>query len=275
MPDNASEYTALDVIFRWPIFSGTVAEDWPLRSPLFAAAREPDPNDMSDDTHFAPLPHKNDVEMPRLVRQFLDHVNIKNPVLDRQSLLHDTRMILETGLLWDSRSCLVVRVFHCCKFNNVPFLLTLFVARPQLISCALGAMAKPFETGAMANLDNEVREDWKRQRRKAEAFYKSAQQRFGFLDMGLRACQCHFLAGIYSMYIMRPVQAWRSFVQASTLYVLYLRTHDRTDTGQNMHGPNDPDLALKSLDERLFWSCLKSEWYVMLLLPGQFKSGDD
>jgi hypothetical protein len=100
---------------------------------------------------------------------------------------------------------------------------------------------------------------------KPRHFYKSAQRRFGILDMGLTACQCHFLAGIYSMYTMRPVQAWRSFVQASTLYILYLRTYDRMSTKRKTHDPEDPDLVLKSLEERLFWSCLKSEWYVMLL----------
>jgi hypothetical protein len=86
MPDEASEYTALDVIFRWPVFSDTAAKEWPPRSPLFIAAQESEANDVREDAHSVLLPHNDDAEIPRLIDQFLAYMKIKNPILDRQSI---------------------------------------------------------------------------------------------------------------------------------------------------------------------------------------------
>lgn len=107
--DEPSEYMALDSVFRWPIFADSSAAKW-SRQTLFIADQEPGYNDVLMRTHgtarLPPLNHFDDIV--HLIHQFLRHVHIKNPVLDGKTLLGDTRIVAETGPLWDTRSCLVV-----------------------------------------------------------------------------------------------------------------------------------------------------------------------
>lgn len=107
--DEPSEYMALDSVFRWPIFADSSAGKW-SRQTLFIADQEPGYNDALMRTHgTARLPPLNDFDdIVYLIHQFLRHVHIKNPVLDGKTLLGDTRIVAETGPLWDTRSCLVV-----------------------------------------------------------------------------------------------------------------------------------------------------------------------
>jgi hypothetical protein len=56
-----------------------------------------------------------------LIREFLDKVHIKNPILDADHLTELARDIAENGFNWDTASCLV------------------------MISCALANLAKPFQ----------------------------------------------------------------------------------------------------------------------------------
>ena len=50
----------------------------------------------------------------------------------------------------------------------------------------------------------------------AEAYFLAAQKRMGMLlcRSGVIDAQCFFLAGVYLMTTLRPVQAWKMFVQA-------------------------------------------------------------
>ena len=73
------------------------------------------------------------------------------------------------------------------------------------------------------------------------------------------------------MYSLRPLRSWNHFHQASTSFLLYLKT---------MGGPNDHDSALidtrhfndmtrkgRRLEQSLYWSCFKSESEFRVELP--------
>lgn len=65
------------------------------------------------------------------------------------------------------------------------------------------------------------------------------------------------------MYTLRPIQAWQAFNQASTVYIVYLKGSGRlTSEGNLWNETQTPDL--RSLEQRLYWSCLKSEMYLRL-----------
>jgi hypothetical protein len=64
------------------------------------------------------------------------------------------------------------------------------------------------------------------------------------------ATQCYFLTGVYEMYSLRPLQAWLSFNRACTTFQTYLRTQSL---------PADYSHSSRRVEQRLYWSCLKSE----------------
>ncbi|KAH6989274.1 hypothetical protein BKA56DRAFT_476894 [Ilyonectria sp. MPI-CAGE-AT-0026] len=242
--DEPSEYMALDSVFRWPIFADSSAAKW-SRQTLFIADQEPGYNDVLMRTHgttrLPPLNHFDDIVY--LIHQFLRHVHIKNPVLDGKTLLGDTRIVAETGPLWDTRSCLV------------------------LLAAALGAIATPFIPRiAMEDTPIGSSSDDFEARLRGETYYHSARRRFGLLDRSIAACQCHLLSGIYLMYTIRPLQAWQSFIQASTVYVVYLKSQGRfSSEGNQWNDTQKP--TLRSLEQRLYWSCLKSEHEILSEIP--------
>lgn len=83
-----------------------------------------------------------------------------------------------------------------------------------------------------------------------------ARRRFGLLDRGLLAPQCHFLAGVYLMYTMQPLSAWSHFHSASRSYHIYLQCQARRPARVL-----DASKASRRrrLEQRLYWSCYKSE----------------
>ncbi|KAH6889244.1 hypothetical protein B0T10DRAFT_606588 [Thelonectria olida] len=242
--DEPSEYTATESLFRWPIFANTSASKW-SRDTLFIADQDPGHNDVIVQTRgTARLPPVNDVDdVILLVKQFLRHVHIKNPILDGKSLLADARLVAETGPLWDTRSCLV------------------------LLAAALGAIAAPFDSTNMS-LDVPLSSSSHdlEARIHGETYYHSARRRFGLLDRTIASCQCHLLSGIYLMYTLRPIQAWQAFTQASSVYIVYLKSSGRLSSEGNQWIDTKTE-SLRSLEQRLYWSCLKSEMELTVEIP--------
>jgi hypothetical protein len=58
------------------------------------------------------------------------------------------------------------------------------------------------------------------------------------------------------MYSIRPLDAWTSFHQASTTFHIYLKGRQRDKEFQTQSS------RTRGLEQRLYWSCFKSEWYV-------------
>lgn len=84
---------------------------------------------------------------------------------------------------------------------------------------------------------------------RAEAFFLAAQKRMGALlfGTGITEAQVFFLAGVYLMTTMRPVDAWRAFVQALTCCQSFQ--------------PKASDAAPEEaqLQHGIYWTCFKSE----------------
>lgn len=131
----------------------------------------------------------------------------------------------------------------------------------QLLACALGSIAKPFSeslynasTHALDGTSSSTSNS-RRDLEVAEGYYGLARKRIGLLGNTIIRSQCYLLSGVYLMYAMRPLEAWQNFVQASTTYYIYLksRMHKNSLDGQQIN-------RTRRLEQRLYWSCFKSEW---------------
>ena len=83
----------------------------------------------------------------------------------------------------------------------------------------------------------------------AETYYNAARKRIGLLGNSVPATQCYFLIGVYEMYSLRPLRAWLSFNHACTTFQTCLHNRSRRVIGR----------SAKRREQRLYWSCLKSE----------------
>lgn len=93
-------------------------------------------------------------------------------------------------------------------------------------------------------------------------YYNMAGKRLGLVGTGILAAQCHFLAGIYLMYTMRPFDAWTKFRSASQVLYIYLQ-HQGRQPRQQEHNTSRG----RHLEQRLYWSCYKSECEFRVELP--------
>lgn len=86
----------------------------------------------------------------------------------------------------------------------------------------------------------------------ADAFFFAAQKRMGLLlcRTGLTEAQCFFLAGVYLMCTLRPIEAWKMFVQALACCQAF------SDHGAT-HDPQHEEEH--QLQQRIYWTCFKSE----------------
>ncbi|KAL5623748.1 hypothetical protein FOBRF1_002998 [Fusarium oxysporum] len=166
-------------------------------------------------------------DIPRLVRQFLQHVHPINPILDIDTINSDSLRISETSVTWDGESCIV------------------------LIACALGCIAKPYD--AMVTSPSETSTgsslcDSSEELETARAYFELARQRLGLLDQSLLAAQCHFFAGVYYMFTLAPLRAWSQFEHAANTFYVYWK-----------YQPRESSLQLRRLAQSFYWSCLKSQ----------------
>ncbi|KAF4974102.1 hypothetical protein FZEAL_8975 [Fusarium zealandicum] len=184
--------TSPDGILQWPIFENQYPPNY-LNDAVFAAEASDDDCDLE---HAAPgLASTQDKPRGRArtgfvdedavvehVQQFLDLVHTKNPILDVETVCLYAQTVAEDGLRWDSVSCLV------------------------LLACSLGCVAQPFSDVTVQPASLETYGDILKQ---GDAYFNLAQRRLGLLGHGILASQCHFLAGVYLMYTLRPLRACR------------------------------------------------------------------
>ncbi|CAI6096202.1 unnamed protein product [Clonostachys chloroleuca] len=207
------------------------------------------------------LVHLNEEQIPSLVDCFLTNVYTKNPILDVESLIKHSRRCSEHGMGWGGWSCLV------------------------LMACALGAVSKPFDR-ALPNGHSPTHERAPRQTSNTsvglhsqelqlgDSCFTLACRRLGSLKYSLLGAQCHFFAGVYLMYTLRPLESWHYFYQASLFCQFDLRmTHGLSDTFAEVLGappPHTLDSAgrkARRLEQSLYWSCFKSECEFRVELP--------
>lgn len=134
----------------------------------------------------------------------------------------------------------------------------------QLLACALACVASPYDTTSA----------WERQNRTeprdgventqdvnvnmAESFFAAAQRRLGLLSNSLIAVQCQYLAGLYEKFLLRPLNGWSLLQQASVQ--LQANLYAKGLAAASQRGLPCGKRA-RHIEQRLYWSCVKAEWY--------------
>ncbi|KAH7384711.1 hypothetical protein BKA64DRAFT_711831 [Cadophora sp. MPI-SDFR-AT-0126] len=165
--------------------------------------------------------------------------------------------------------------------ENVPFLVESFLRlvhsknpvfqTQQLLACALGAVARPYippsEISSLSEGGRTSLDDTSDLLQTGNAFYQVARKRFGLLDQGIMAGQCHMLSGIYLMYTLKPLEAWTAFHQAGSTYSLHLKRQAalQEHTSRMDVDVTDPQ-SERRLEQRLYWTVLKSECEIRVQL---------
>ncbi|KAL1864985.1 hypothetical protein VTK73DRAFT_5535 [Phialemonium thermophilum] len=180
-----------------------------------------------------------DVDMPAaesMLRSFFDNVHIFNPILEEDDVRDCMRKVHFNGISWDAESCLVLLIY------------------------AHGSISTPLVKNAPDTPPADFRQSsaslW------GESYFEAAQKRMGMLlcRSGPVETQCFFLAGVYLMATMRPVEAWKMFTQAlascQELSASQPRSSDDDDAGDK-----ESDAS-----RRTYWTCFKSELELRLEL---------
>ncbi|KAJ4298097.1 Zcf27p [Kalmusia sp. IMI 367209] len=89
-----------------------------------------------------------------------------------------------------------------------------------------------------------------------KVYYTASRKRIGLLKDTLLATECHFMAGVYEMYSLRPLQAAISFNRACVTFQTLTRMRTEYYIAESQLG--------KARASRLYWSCLKSEHEVSI-----------
>jgi len=258
--------TTPEAVLQWPILVSGVS-DFPssyIIDAVFEAEMIETDSD-EEDSAFSSRSSAavfNEDEVLELVQRFLDLVHTKNPILEPETIWSYARRVAEEGLKWDAPSCLVVSAF-IPRRGTWSYMVALGTAHTdcvtQLLACALGSVAQEFPGAAGAELRSDTSlQAHKTDLQRGEGYYNLARRRLGLVQRGLLAPQCHFLAGVYLMYTMRPLQAWGNFHSASRSYHIYLQCQARRlSAASSLVGAESS--RRRRLEQRLYWSCYKSE----------------
>lgn len=96
-------------------------------------------------------------------------------------------------------------------------------------------------------------------RQKAELYHQLALKRFGILRCSLIKSQCHMLSGIYLMYTIQPIRAWIDFQQASSNYLMCVKSQMAWKLGGTVDVAGGWSES-RRLEQSLYWTCFKTEW---------------
>lgn len=175
-----------DTVLQWEIFDGKYGQN-ALIGALFqpregqGSSKSQGVDEVVRTTGLRP---PDDERIPSLIDSFLQNVHTKNPVLDVESLVKHGRKCTEQGIGWDGSSCLV------------------------LLACALGSVAKPFDTSISKRTVVPPRNIslpslstcgsshvYAAELQQAESCFALACRRLGLLTHTMVGAQCYFFAG--------------------------------------------------------------------------------
>ncbi|KAL7935553.1 hypothetical protein V8C35DRAFT_297644 [Trichoderma chlorosporum] len=208
-------------VLGWPIFGSQFG----LQANAIAVLRRKPPKPIQASSSALESFLGNTSASNRLTTNFIQHVHIKNPILELASLKRMVQHACLEGVGWDPESCLVLLVW------------------------ALGAISIPFKQPQQL-CDKENLE-------LGAALFGAATKRLGtvFAESGILSAQCFFYAGVYLMSMFQPVSAWRHFLQA----LAYCQEFDfAIEASQNPQTLTSPP-ETSPTEQRLYWSCWKSE----------------
>ncbi|KZL84807.1 vegetative cell wall protein gp1 [Colletotrichum incanum] len=237
--DSAAASPNCEAILKWPIFRDVVPE-------VESFILELGDDDQESPDRLKPVTAGNlgrgvqEDDFTVLSKKFLAYVHVKNPILDVADFKTHVRDAAECGPRWDGPSCLV------------------------LIACALACLASPFQSelnyngtpeSIRSSASNSTDPDT------AQAYYLAAKKRLGLLEPSLLQVQCLFFFAVFEMYTLQPLQAWFYFNQACVQFknILWRRSQRRS--------PHAISQKTRRLEQRLYWSCMKSECELRCEIP--------
>lgn len=163
-----AQKTSCDTVLTWPIFGNR----YPFNT-LTDALFQHDADGLSERPVMATVDLPSEERIPGLVDRFLSNVHTKNPILDVELLIENSRRMACEGFDWTADSCLV------------------------LLACALGSIAEPFNL-SMQTADSprsSLTNRTERALQQGECYFRLASYRLGTLKPTLVGIQCHFYAG--------------------------------------------------------------------------------
>ncbi|KAJ5818086.1 hypothetical protein N7474_003677 [Penicillium riverlandense] len=225
---NAPEY-----MLRWPIFNKVTTEsERHVRSFLLDSLdNQPQLDNQSSSVGVI----QDDII--RLCQEYLNLNHRRNPILDAEKLMQYAGEVVEQGIGWDGPSCQV------------------------LLACALAYCTCQFKplAGIPDDLDGIPPPPSTVRLELAEKWFNAAKRRLGSLQTSPTDIQCFLLAGSYERHVMRPLQAWFCFQQASCRLEVRLRSFNREQWMANTDYHN--------LESRLYWACIQAEHETQCELP--------
>lgn len=198
-----------------------------------------------------------------LVENFLINNNLKNPILEPASLRALAEDFATSPQRHVAENCLMVRKHTPC----LPICLLWLTG--QFVILAISCLSTPLNDSSPGRRVSIHRSE--PAYALAEYYFHESQLRLGTLVFAdsLLAAQCSFLTGVYLMYTMRILPAWRAFITAGSDCVSYFVAKGRVDPMPVCFGhgirptschEDGPSMSTsRALEDALYWSCLKSE----------------
>ncbi|CVK98917.1 uncharacterized protein FMAN_08370 [Fusarium mangiferae] len=209
--------TTIDKVLQWSVFRD-------VQLPTLASHTRQSPGSQSECSN-AQRPWVDEItdraSCERWLSSFFAHIHVKNPILDEEETRRLVSRLCAQGLDWSIESGLA------------------------LLVCANGAIARPLgESLPLSHPDRQM----------AISLLDAAQRRLGggLGPAGLIHAQCAFLSGVLLMSLIRPIEAWTTFVHGLAICqtLPYVRQIDHAS------GQTSPQ---ETSEQSVLWSCWKSE----------------
>ncbi|KAM0231679.1 hypothetical protein ACHAP5_010971 [Fusarium lateritium] len=206
----------IDKILQWNVFRD-------VQLPTLASHTQQSPGSQSEYSN-AQRPWADEItdraSSERWLSSFFAYIHVKNPILDEKETRRLGSRLCAQGLDWSIESGLA------------------------LLVCANGAIARPLgECLSMSHPDRQM----------AICLFDAAQRRLGggLGPAGLIHAQCAFLSGVLLMSLIRPVEAWTTFIHGLAICqaLPYIRQFDHV-SGQTG--------TQETSEQSVLWSCWKS-----------------
>ncbi|KAF3385148.1 putative beta-glucosidase H [Penicillium rolfsii] len=222
--------TGSDMILSWPIFP----REKPVSTfPLNSYSEKPDRFQTA-------LPCLDPQRILELRDIFMTKIWTKNPIVDSDQLDFYIARVLENGIDWSASSCLVLLILALAAiWGNYPD------DETRELSSITPSFSPPLTYLTMSVPEHRMKESL--------AFLSMARKRIStaYLDDTLLGVQCLCLFGIWYQYNIEPIPGWKMFRTASMLWQTYRLKHR---DGKTIRSAQE-----ESLEQRLYWTCLKSE----------------
>lgn len=133
----------------------------------------------------------------------------------------------------------------------------------KLLACALACLANPYRPNGTHLVATDSGDSPSTRAPAIEGtssgdiYFAAAMRRLGLLSNSLISIQCHYFAGLYQKFSIRPLSAWTLLQQASVRFQAYLYAKALSGNG------SDVAKSAPHIEQRLYWSCVKAEWYVI------------